>query len=858
MERIRARGKFFCLGDQKWYAKGVSYGPFALNSLGQFLPERSQANDDFAHMRDLGANVVRVYHTPPDWLLDDALGHGLRVFVDVPWDKHRCFFEDWNAQQEARRRVRETAKSIGNHPAMFAISVVNEFPNDVVRFSGRRRIERFVAELIDEAKQAAPDCLATFVNYPTTEFLQPRGCDFCCQNVYLHDVHVLGRYLDRLQHIAGDVPLILGEYGIDSFSEGEDEQARLLSQHVDRVFRHGLAGSFVFSYTDDWFTGGNQIEDWAFGVTNAQRKEKLAAKGLRGIWQKVPHSRDEDLPPVSVVVCSYNGAATLHGCLDSLMKLDYPDFEIILVDDGSTDDTPQIAADFPQVRHIRQENRGLSVARNVGAEAANGEIVAYTDDDCVVDRDWLTYLVQAMRDQQVQAIGGPNLPPPTDSWVAKCVAASPGGPSHVMLDDRYAEHVPGCNMAFYRDELLDLGGFDPQFRQAGDDVDVCWRFLDAGKKIGYAPGAMVWHHRRSTAKAYFKQQKGYGRSEAMVHFKHPQRFDALGKSNWKGVIYGDGAVGLPVLPPLIYHGRFGSAPFQTIYQQNRYSILAWVTSIEWHAVALFILALGAMFPWLILASLAMWSATLCVTVRSALAAPLDKGAPRWCRPLIWWLYLAQPVVRGWKRHTHLLRNRKLPPRNGEAGKAQPKRIDSSQWDLYWDNNQALGREQLLAALSEETREASWSGDFDDSWTASDIKLVGDRWHEIEIRTATEELGWPRRFTRARCSVNPTFFARTIAFGSLTWTAAAILKMQVWPLVVAFLLTTLSAVCFVTSRRKCLRAATELIARAAKSAGLTGADTETEPVRKDPQTVAAEGGKSQTVEDQPPVTATSRE
>ena len=131
------------------------------------------------------------------------------------------------------------------------------------------------------------------------------------------------------------------------------------------------------------------------------------------------------------------------------------------------------------------------------------------------------------------------------------------------------------SMAFLRGELLALGGFDPQFRQAGDDIDICWRLLDAGKKIGYAAGAMVWHHRRDCVRSYFKQQWGYGRSEAMVHFKHPRRFDSLGRSRWKGVIYGDGAVGLPMLPPLIYQGRLGSAPFQTIYRQNRYHVM-WV------------------------------------------------------------------------------------------------------------------------------------------------------------------------------------------------------------------------------------------------------------------------------------------
>jgi len=70
-------------------------------------------------------------------------------------------------------------------------------------------------------------------------------------------------------------------------------------------------------------------------------------------------------------------------------------------------------------------------------------------------------------------VGGPNLPPPEDSVVAACVAASPGGPLHVLLDDVEAEHIPGCNMAFRREVLEEIGGFDPIYRSAGDDVDVC-------------------------------------------------------------------------------------------------------------------------------------------------------------------------------------------------------------------------------------------------------------------------------------------------------------------------------------------------------------------------------------------------
>ena len=173
----------------------------------------------------------------------------------------------------------DTARTLGAHPAVFAISVANEIPVDIIRFYGRKRVGRFIGELLDSVKQEVPECLATYVNFPTTEFFEPEAIDFHCFNVYIHDESRLSIYLDRLQHIAGDKPLILGEYGIDTIREGDVEQAELLCKHVQCVFRHGLAGSLIFAYTDDWFTGGHQIKDWAFGVTQRDRTEKVSAKG---------------------------------------------------------------------------------------------------------------------------------------------------------------------------------------------------------------------------------------------------------------------------------------------------------------------------------------------------------------------------------------------------------------------------------------------------------------------------------------------------------------------------------------------------------------------------------------------------
>lgn len=823
--RVRASGKFLRLKGEKFYVKGFSYGPFASNSDDEPLPEREQLRKDFAHMRELGANTIRVYFPPPMWLLDEAYAQGLFVFIDIPWEKHRCFFEDWYALERARDRVRETARNLGQHPAVLALSVVNEIPVDVVRFQGRERVQRFVEELLSIVKQEAPGCLATYVNYPTTEFLEVKGCDFVCFNVYLHSEEKFSGYLDRLQHIAGDKPLVLGEYGIDSQREGDVEQAAMLSRHLKQVFRHGLAGSVIFAYTDDWFTGGHQIDDWFFGVTTRERKNKLAASALRKIWNKLPDAMDAgiELPKVSVVVCSYNGGKTLRGCLASLMRLDYPDYEVLVVDDGSTDNTSEIAADFPQLEYHYQKNQGLSVARNVGAKLANGEIVAYTDDDCVADEHWLRYLVQSMNDQQVEAIGGPNITPDSDGWIAKCVAASPGNPSHVMLNDTHAEHVPGCNMAFRRSTLLGIGGFDPQFRVAGDDVDLCWRLLDADLAIGYAPGAMVWHHRRATVKAYAEQQKGYGRSEALVHFKHPQRLGAYGRSRWHGVIYGDGAVGLPLMPQIVYHGQFGLGLFQTIYRHNRFGAWAVVMSLEWHLAAAFLLASAVLIWPLAMLSAVLWLLTLGLAVQSACYAPLTAKAPWWCRPLVGYLYLMQPLWRGWYRLTHLLRHKRLPdvPSPAKRGRPVVKRISVTQRDVYWSSEQNLGREALLERLVEQAKQFGWTGDFANAWSSRDFKLVGDRWHDIFCVTATEELGWPRRFTRLRSQVKPTKFAQVLIAAALFWSLAAAISGNLWALAAGALACGYLLIRMNRSRHHCLKAITRLAIHAGRLAKLQG-------------------------------------
>src|SRR5205085_1900357 len=109
-----------------------------------------------------------------------------------------------------------------------------------------------------------------------------------------------------------------------------------------------------------------------------------------------------------------NGAGTIEETLAGLARLDYPDFEVIVVNDGSTDATAEIAGRY-DVRLISTENRGLSAARNTGMEAASGEYVVYTDDDAYPDPDWLKFLAAAFARSDHTAMGGPNIAPYGDN-----------------------------------------------------------------------------------------------------------------------------------------------------------------------------------------------------------------------------------------------------------------------------------------------------------------------------------------------------------------------------------------------------------------------------------------------------------
>ena len=652
----RPSAKFFYSGSdasdagrgqkEKFFLRGATYGTFAPNDQGGY-PSREQLAVDFALMRDANINTLRIYTEPPRYLMDEAERQGLRVIVGLAWMQHVCFLDNTAQAASIRESVRDSVRRLKDHPALFAIALGNEIPPAIVRWHGKQAIEDFLHALYDDVKSEAPHVLCTYVNFPPTDYLDLSFLDFVCFNVFLHRVKDFRSYLAKLQHIAGNRPLVLSEVGMDSLREGEAAQSEFLASHIRAAFAAGAAGVCVFSFTDDWWRGGSPVLDWSFGLVDAQRRPKPAFAAVRTHFAELPFARADQAnwPKVSVVICAYNAASTLEDNLSSLSRLDYPNYEVIVVNDGSVDATPQIAARYP-FRLISVPNGGLSAARNLGLHAASGEIVAYTDADTRVDQHWLSHLVQPFIESAVAGVGGPNVVPPDDGWIAQCVARSPGGPVHVMLDNTEAEHIPGCNMAFRKSALESVGGFDPTYIKAGDDVDICWRLQEHGHSLGFAPGAVVWHHHRDSVKAYWKQQVGYGEGESFLQHRHTDRFNDRGHVRWAGRIYSPLPAYRSLFRQVVYQGRFGCEAFPSIYQGGISLWGALPQMVEWQVLTALMLLASSVESWLLVPALLALMATLIGCVRHAWASKIDDVAtPAQAlrfRMMISWLHFVQP------------------------------------------------------------------------------------------------------------------------------------------------------------------------------------------------------------------------
>jgi len=245
-------------------------------------------------------------------------------------------------------------------------------------------------------------------------------------------------------------------------------------------------------------------------------------------------------PFVSVVIPALNTDQTVGLTLNSLLSQTYENREIIVVDGGSTDKTKDIVKRYP-VKLIESDKKGISYQKNLGIKNSKGEILAFTDADCVADKNWLKYLIQNYSSDSIVACGGAILPyispNTTQTIVERFSAKELIPPNFYFKRDKpiklkkikksfraecisfISDCILGGNSSYRKDFLNKVGGFDNNIK-IGEDIDICYKIHKMGLPIIWDPRAIVYHPPKRTINGLIAQYYEYGKCEAPVYRKN--------------------------------------------------------------------------------------------------------------------------------------------------------------------------------------------------------------------------------------------------------------------------------------------------------------------------------------------------
>jgi len=232
--------------------------------------------------------------------------------------------------------------------------------------------------------------------------------------------------------------------------------------------------------------------------------------------------RDPIETDVSIIIPTFNGASRIGNCLDALLRQKpRPNVEILVVDDGSTDNTADVVGRYPGVRCITQSNAGPAAARNRGAAEAHGTIVLFTDDDCVPMPDWLEAMLAPFRDPEVVGAKGAYRTR-QKSLIARFVQIEYEDRYRLMSNLDCIDFIDTYSAAFRRDRFLEMTGYDTSFPVAcAEDVELSYRMSARGWKMKFAPGAIVYHTHPDSLSGYLKKKYKFAFWRVLALRKNP-------------------------------------------------------------------------------------------------------------------------------------------------------------------------------------------------------------------------------------------------------------------------------------------------------------------------------------------------
>ncbi len=240
---------------------------------------------------------------------------------------------------------------------------------------------------------------------------------------------------------------------------------------------------------------------------------------------------------VSVIVPAYNAQATIDQTLKALTEQDYSGiYEIIAVDDGSTDQTSQIIRSYSKVKYIHQANAGPAAARNRGAKEAQGQVLAFTDSDCVPHKDWLSKLTQGFGENNIAVVMGSYGIANSHNPLAVCVYKEILF-RHENLLSSFPKVFGSYNFCIRKEVFDQVGGFNASYRQAsGEDNDLSYKVISAGWRIYFERKALVNHYHPTQIRKYLKEQYRHGFWRVGMYFRHPSMAKGDGYTFWKDLL----------------------------------------------------------------------------------------------------------------------------------------------------------------------------------------------------------------------------------------------------------------------------------------------------------------------------------
>ena len=243
---------------------------------------------------------------------------------------------------------------------------------------------------------------------------------------------------------------------------------------------------------------------------------------------------------LSVIVPTYNAETTLPGLLDSISGQIYEDFELIVVDDCSTDNSSSIVQEYPCTLIQSEKNRGPAYCRNRGAQKAQGDILVFTDSDCIVDRNWLDNIQRHFSQNSADAIMGRLVIKPS-TFLGDSISAL-GFPAGGCIGfdkvwkidhNGYTDSLSSCNCAIRRDVFLKIGGFDETFPfPGGEDSLLAYHLRRLNYRIGYCPDVLAYHAARDSLGEFFKWQFQRGMSSFIFSKKVSSKKNFLSLRIW--------------------------------------------------------------------------------------------------------------------------------------------------------------------------------------------------------------------------------------------------------------------------------------------------------------------------------------